>query len=82
MATATITSKGQVTIPKEIRDTLFLHTGDKIDFTLTEQGQVVLKPVTRSVDDLFGRLRKPGQKALSTQEMDAAIKKRARSENR
>lgn len=81
MATATITSKGQVTIPKEIRDTLLLQTGDKIDFTLTERGQVVLKPVTRRVDDLFGRLRKPSQKTLSTQEMDAAIKKRARSEN-
>jgi antitoxin PrlF len=82
MTTATITSKGQVTIPKEIRDSLLLHTGDKIDFTLTAQGQVVLKPVTQRVDDLFGRLRKPGQKTLSTQEMDAAIKKRARSENR
>lgn len=81
MATATITSKGQVTIPKEIRDTLLLQTGDKIDFTLTERGQVVLKPMTRRVNDLFGRLRKPGQKTLSTQEMDAAIKKRARSEN-
>jgi AbrB family looped-hinge helix DNA binding protein len=56
MTTATLTSKGQVTIPKEIRDRLMLHTGDRIDFTVTDNGDVLLKPPTRRVDDLFGRL--------------------------
>ena len=76
MATATLTTKGQITIPKAIRDRLMLHSGDKLDFHLTEQGEVLLKPVTRHVDEVFGRLSKPGQKVLSPAEMDAAIQKR------
>jgi antitoxin PrlF len=80
MSTATITSKGQITIPKEIRDSLMLHTGDRIDFTVTENGEMLLKPLTRRVDDLFGRLQKPGQQALTPEAMDAAIRKRVSSE--
>jgi len=76
MSTATITTKGQVTIPKEIRDRLMLHTGDKLDFTLTESGYVLLKPVTRHVDEVFGRLAKPGQPVLTPEQMQAAIRKR------
>jgi antitoxin PrlF len=79
MSTATITSKGQITIPKEIRDNLMLHTGDRIDFTVTENGEVLLTPLTRRVDDLFGRLQKPGQRALTPEAMDAAIRKRLSS---
>lgn len=78
MATSTITSKGQVTIPKDIRDSLLLHSGDKIDFTVTDQGEVLLRPLTRRVDDIFGRLHKPGRQALSPEDMDAAIRKRIR----
>lgn len=76
MTTATLTSKGQITIPKEIRDRLLLHSGDQLDFQLTGQGEVLLKPVTRHVDEVFGRLSKPGQKALMPAEMDAAIQQR------
>jgi antitoxin PrlF len=78
VTTATLTSKGQVTIPKEIRDSLLLHTGDKVDFTINEQGEVLLKPLTRRVGDVFGCLRKTGQKTLSTEAMDAAIRERLR----
>jgi antitoxin PrlF len=78
MTTATLTSKGQITIPKEIRDRLLLHSGDQLDFQLTGQGEVLLKPVTRHVDEVFGRLSKPGQKALTPAEMDAAIKQRVK----
>ena len=80
MTIATITSKGQITIPKAIRDSLLLHNGDKVDFTITERGEVLLRPVTRRVDEVFGRLHRAGQKALSPEEMDAAIKNRMRSE--
>lgn len=79
MTMATITSKGQITIPKDIRDSLLLHSGDKIDFSITERGEVLLKPLTRRVDDMFARLHKPGQKALSPEAMDAAIKSRMRA---
>ena len=45
----TITSKGQVTVPKPIRDKLHLEPGDKIDFMLEEDGGVRVVPVTASV---------------------------------
>jgi AbrB family looped-hinge helix DNA binding protein len=76
MSTATLTTKGQITIPKEIRERLMLRTGDKLDFTLTEAGDVLLKPVTRHVDEVFGRLGKPGQPALTPADMDIAIQQR------
>jgi antitoxin PrlF len=76
MTTATLTSKGQITIPKEIRERLLLHAGDKLDFNLTDAGSVILTPVTRRVDEVFGRLRKPGQPALTPAEMDAAVHRR------
>lgn len=76
MTTATLTTKGQITIPKDIRERLMLHTGDKLDFSLTESGDVLLKPVTRHVDEVFGRLGKSGQAPLTPAEMDAAIQRR------
>lgn len=79
MTIATITSKGQVTIPKEIRDSLLLHNGDKLDFSITDRGEVILRPLTRRVADVFGRLHKPGQAARSTDDMNAAIQARMRS---
>lgn len=78
MTTGTVTSKGQITIPKSIRDRLMLESGHKIDFVITEQGDVLLKPVTKRVDDIFGVLHRPGQKPLSPGEMDAAIQKKIR----
>ncbi|MXW79681.1 MAG: AbrB/MazE/SpoVT family DNA-binding domain-containing protein, partial [Gemmatimonadetes bacterium] len=49
MAIATLTSKGQVTIPKTVRDALQLREGDKVDFMLTENGEALLKPMTKTV---------------------------------
>lgn len=76
MSTATLTTKGQITIPKNIRQCLKLQTGDKLDFTLTESGEVLLKPVTRRVDEVFGRLHRPGQASLTPADMDDAIRQR------
>ena len=77
MAIATLTSKGQITIPKEIRNRLMLDTGDQIDFQFTAQGDVLLRPVTRHVNEVFGRLSQPDQQVLTVTEMDAAIRRRA-----
>lgn len=52
MATA-LTSKGQVTIPKRIRDALRLLPGAAVDFTLNDSGQVVLQPVATSGKQKF-----------------------------
>ncbi len=76
MTTGTVTSKGQITIPKSVRDRLMLESGHKVDFVLTEQGDVLLRPVTKRVDDIFGVLHKLGQKPLSPREMDVAIQKK------
>jgi len=43
----TLTSKGQITIPKFVRDSMALHAGDKIEFVLTENNEVLLRPVTK-----------------------------------
>lgn len=75
MSTATLTSKGQTTIPKSIRDYLDLQPGDRIEFVVTE-GAVLLRPATRKITDLKGFLPKPA-KPLSLQAMDAAIRQRA-----
>jgi AbrB family looped-hinge helix DNA binding protein len=54
---ATLTSKGQTTIPKEIREGLGLKPGDRITFTLLPDGAVILRVKKRSVRDLYRTLR-------------------------
>ena len=78
MVTATLTSKGQLTIPKAIRDSLHLHTGDRIAFIVHGDSEAVMKPVTKSVDEVFGRLHTAGQPRRSVEEMKAAVAKRMR----
>ena len=53
MPLATLTTKGQVTIPKEIRVSLKLQTGDKIEITVTEKQEAIIRPVSKKVDELF-----------------------------
>jgi len=64
MQQATLTSKGQLTIPKSVRDFLALHAGDKIEFVLTKNNEVLLKPVTKKVDEVFGCLFRADRPAL------------------
>lgn len=78
MASATLTSKGQVTIPKEIRDYLQLDTGSKVDFVIDENGEVKIIPLNVPVYTLSGILHRPGMKAASIEEMEAAIAAGAR----
>ena len=73
MPEATLTTKGQVTIPKAVRDHLKLETGARLDFVIEDDGTVVVKPVTRHVRELAGLLHRPGRRRLSVQEMDEAI---------
>jgi len=73
MPTATVTSKGQITIPKPVRDLLHIDTGDEIDFAVNERGDVVLRPVSLDIRDLRGLLKRPRRRAVTVAEMDAAI---------
>jgi AbrB family looped-hinge helix DNA binding protein len=73
MATATLTSKGQVTIPKKIRDKLGLKPGDKIDFEVDENGKLQVMTKKYSIADMAGMLYRPGQKAKSIEEMNEGV---------
>jgi len=46
MATTTLTSKGQITVPKEVRDFLGIGPGSKVMFEVTPMGEVVLRPLS------------------------------------
>ena len=78
MALATLTTKGQVTIPKTIRDSLKLHTGDKIEIIFTQHGEAIIKPVTKKVDDIYCKLYRPDRKAVSLKAIDEAIRERVK----
>ncbi len=76
MPISLITSKGQTTIPRKIREHLHLKPGDKVDFIIEDSGRVVLEPSTLDVKELKGILHRPGMKAVSTEEMNDALRKR------
>jgi AbrB family looped-hinge helix DNA binding protein len=73
MSSTTVTSKGQVTIPKEIRDYLKLNVGSKIDFVIDADGQVKLIPLSVSAKALSGILQRPGMGVATIEEMEQAI---------
>jgi antitoxin PrlF len=77
MIAATITSKGQITIPAEIRAVLGLGAGDKIVFEEVTPGSFTFKPATKlpvtALKGMFGRARKKA----TIEEMNATIAKRA-----
>jgi len=74
---ATITSKGQVTIPKDIRDILKIGPGDQIDFVVSDEGEIYISPRTHDVRTLKGLFHKKGRKAATLEEIENAIKKGA-----
>ncbi len=75
MATATVTSKGQITIPKEVRNRLGVDTGDQVDFVVNDRGDVVVRPVVLDVRELRGLLKRSQRRAVAVREMDAAIER-------
>jgi antitoxin PrlF len=78
MAVSKITSKGRATIPGEIRRHLKLKSGKRLMFLVEPDGRVILIPATVDVADLKGLLA-PAPRRVSIEEMDAAVRKRARS---
>jgi AbrB family looped-hinge helix DNA binding protein len=70
MSLATITSKGQTTIPKSVRDGLGLKAGDKVRFTLLADGTVIMRAKTRSIRDLAGILRDPDRPTIPIEGMN------------
>lgn len=71
---ATVTSKGQVTIPKEVRVRLGITTGDRLEFEVLPNGTLTAKRQRPgSLADVLGILQRPGQRAVSVEEMNEAI---------
>ncbi|NOQ46261.1 MAG: AbrB/MazE/SpoVT family DNA-binding domain-containing protein [Desulfobulbaceae bacterium] len=79
MALATLTTKGQLTIPKKIREALKLHAGDKIEIIVTEKREAIIRPISKKVDDIFCKLHKPDRKAVTIEAMDDAIRNRMKA---
>lgn len=79
-AKAIVSSRGQVVIPKNIRKALDIHDGTELIFSVEDDGSLLLKPVKRSLLDFFGYLKRPGEKALSVEEMDETIEENFRQE--
>ena len=79
MITATLTSKGQITIPKEIREALRLHAGDRVAFVFNNETEATMKTVTKSVDEVYGTLHDPKQPSLTIDEINQAVAARFKS---
>jgi antitoxin PrlF len=67
MAFATVTSKGQTTIPLEVRLAAKLKPGDRIHFTVLADGTIILRAKNRSIRDIS--IKSPRRKRISVQEM-------------
>ena len=76
MASATITSKGQITLPKPIRDRLRLKAGDRVAFREREDGAIVVEAETIDLRELRGTIQTP-VRGVTLDDMAAAIRKGA-----
>jgi AbrB family looped-hinge helix DNA binding protein len=76
MPQATLTSKGQITLPKEVRESLGVGTGDRVDFVETAKGVYTVVAAARDIRDLKGLIAKP-TRPVTVEAMRRAIAKRA-----
>jgi antitoxin PrlF len=76
MASATLTSKGQVTLPKSVRERLGIESGDRLEFIESEHGFLVVA-VTRDIRSLKGIVSRPKQ-PVTIEDMNSAIEKMGR----
>jgi AbrB family looped-hinge helix DNA binding protein len=80
MSIATVTSKGQVTIPKDVRDALGIKQGDRLEFVVQEDGSLRVRPLKVDIRDLFGILET--DRHVTVEEMNEAIARRCADEAR
>ena len=67
--TAKVTSKGQITIPKHVRESLRLQPGDKVRFEIGEDGCTQMRAMNRSIDDIVGMLKPYTTVRLTTEQI-------------
>ena len=78
MPETTITSEGQVALPKEVQDALGVHPGDPIEFVVRSPDEIILRRPRLDIKDLRGCLYRPGQPSLSIEEMNEVIRNHPR----
>lgn len=76
MPAATLTSKGQLVVPKAIRERLGLHSGDRLDFLIQDDGNVTIRLATEDVTRLKGILHRPERLPVTVEEMKRIIRRR------
>ena len=76
MSTAIVTSKGQITIPKLVREGLGVETGDRVEFVELERGVYTVVAATRDIRDLKGVIPAPA-KPVSVEDMNKAVRRHA-----
>jgi antitoxin PrlF len=76
MPSSTVTSKGQITIPRQVREALSLKAGHRVSFVLREDGVVEMRPETVDLMSLFGII-KPRIQGVTLSQMDAAVRRSA-----
>ena len=82
MISSKITSKGQITIPRKIREFLDVDASDSIEFIPLENGKVLISSKRQSASALFGLLNhKRRSRPVTTEEMDTVIQNRRRKRN-
>jgi len=74
MSTSTLTSKGQTTIPKDVRKRLNLRPGDRLEFVIDEDGRVLVLPASIDASELAGMLKSPAR-PVSVGDMNRAIRR-------
>ncbi|MGA3189526.1 MAG: AbrB/MazE/SpoVT family DNA-binding domain-containing protein [Bryobacteraceae bacterium] len=80
MPRSTITSKGQITIPKEVRDEMGLKPGDRVNFVKDRKGQILLRPLHSDFRSLRGMVKSRLNRPITLEEMDEAIARGALGE--
>jgi AbrB family looped-hinge helix DNA binding protein len=76
MPSAVVTSKGQITIPKEVREALGVETGDRVEFVESAKGVYEIVAASRDVRELKGLVARP-RKPVSVEDMRKAVARRA-----
>ena len=75
MPAAKLTSRGQLVIPQPVRQHLDLQPGDRVDFLIQDDGEVIVRPAVSDVRALKGILPRPA-KPVSIEDMDRAVRER------
>ena len=76
MPRATLTSKGQITVPKPVRDALAVHPGDRLAFHIHQDGTVTVEAETIDLRSLRGAVR-PRVRGVTVEAMQATIQRSA-----